>query len=228
MFIQPGRSALERLALERGIKLAAQGGEAIAEALFLAVVLLAQAQELVRHADRGEHRQPFETRNLRVRAQLAHLAVEKTGGLGRPSRSPARRRSGILGRLVAARPVHCWTWFLSAVAFKRFEPLDHCLDAAACLFVASQQARAFAGQLLLALAQAAVFLGEPAHRIEQPVKLLGQRGQLLMDRIERMGSGVLMLKLNRTPVEISPSAAGAMAGPAAARNCRPFPAGAPP
>jgi len=37
--------------------------------------------------------------------------------------------------------------------------------------------------LLLALAQAAVLLAEPAHGIEQTIHLLAQGGQLLLDRV---------------------------------------------
>src|SRR6185312_7565012 len=75
------RSGLGRVAVEHRVQLAAQAGEAVAEPLALAVVLLAQVDELVRHADCREHRQALEAGRLGMGAQLAHLAVEVAGGL---------------------------------------------------------------------------------------------------------------------------------------------------
>jgi len=58
------------------------------------------------------------------------------------------------------------------------------------------------------VAQAAVFLGEPAHGVEQPVQLLTQGDQLLMDVVGLNVIGRAHARnYNRTPAEISRAAA---------------------
>ena len=73
----------------------------------------------------------------------------------------------------------------SAVVFQRSQALDHGLDAAACLFIARQQAGTLAAELFLALPQAAIFVGQAAHCIEQAIHLFGECGQLMLHRVGR-------------------------------------------
>src|SRR5699024_622875 len=56
----------------------------------------------------------------------------------------------------------------SGIVFQCLQALDHGFDAAARLLVARHQAGALAVELFLAVAQAAVFLVEPADGRQQP------------------------------------------------------------
>src|SRR6185312_10396272 len=98
----------------------------------------------------------------------------------RNSRSISRSATGSL--LVGA-------FIGSTIAFERLQSLDHRLDPAARLLVAREQVGAFARQLLLAVPQAAIFLAEPAHGVEQAVDLAAERLQLQLDGVRRKGVG---------------------------------------
>jgi len=70
------------------------------------------------------------------------------------------------------------------------------------LFVAGEQACTLPGELFLAVAQAAIFFGKPAHGIEQAIEPLAQGGQLLLDRVNVIRRAHAR-NYNRTPAEIS-------------------------
>ena len=88
----------------------------------------------------------------------------------------------------------------SAVAFQRLQALDHRLDAAARLFIARQQAGALTAELLLALPQAAIFIGQAAHGTEQAIYLFGECGQLVLHRVGRRHGGNYTSTFARTGV----------------------------